>query len=71
MNEQVCNRCVMDTTDMNIRFDENGICDHCSDFFNLIESTLNYGLGHHEFLVKKIEKIKARSQANDFDCIIG
>lgn len=25
-------RCVMDTTDSKITFDENGICDHCRNF---------------------------------------
>jgi len=26
---QVCTRCVMDTTDPEIQFDENGFCNHC------------------------------------------
>ena len=26
---QRCTRCVMDTTDSKITFDENGVCDHC------------------------------------------
>ena len=29
---QVCNRCVMDTTDSRIVFDEAGICDHCRSY---------------------------------------
>lgn len=29
---QRCKRCVMDTTDSKITFDENGICDHCRNF---------------------------------------
>ena len=29
---QICQRCVMDTTDPEIVFDENGVCNHCHEF---------------------------------------
>ena len=29
---QRCTRCVMDTTDSKITFDDNGVCDHCRNF---------------------------------------
>ena len=29
---QVCSRCVMDTSDSRITFDQNGVCDHCNGF---------------------------------------
>ena len=29
---QVCTRCVMDTTDSQITFNEDGVCDHCISF---------------------------------------
>ena len=27
-----CNRCIMDSTDPEIVFDDNGICNHCHEF---------------------------------------
>ena len=39
MNErkhQVCTNCVMDTTDSKIKFDEEGVCDHCNDYYQNI-----------------------------------
>ena len=33
---KICNNCVMDTTDQNINFDENGICDHCNTYYQKI-----------------------------------
>ncbi|MEA2015209.1 MAG: N-acetyl sugar amidotransferase, partial [Actinomycetota bacterium] len=30
---QMCKRCVMDTTDPDIVFDEHGICNHCKAYF--------------------------------------
>ena len=32
-HNQVCNNCVMDTTDSKITFDDNGVCDHCNTFY--------------------------------------
>ena len=29
---KICTNCVMDTSDSRIKFDENGVCDHCNDF---------------------------------------
>lgn len=29
---QRCTKCVMDTTDSKITFDDNGVCDHCRNF---------------------------------------
>ena len=31
-NYQCCNRCVMDTSDPEITFDRDGICNHCRAF---------------------------------------
>ena len=29
---KICKRCVMDTSDNEIEFDEFGVCNHCKDF---------------------------------------
>jgi hypothetical protein len=34
---QVCRNCVMDTTDSKITFDATGLCDHCQNFYAVIE----------------------------------
>ena len=43
---QRCTRCVMDTTDENIVFDEKGVCDRCNDYEQRILSWWNHGNGH-------------------------
>ncbi len=30
---QICSKCVMDTSDNDILFDKQGVCDHCNTFF--------------------------------------
>lgn len=70
-NFQICTRCVMDTTDSKIVFDENGVCDHCNDFEqNVKPSWFTDERGDIE-LKKTISKIKEDGKNRDFDCIIG
>jgi N-acetyl sugar amidotransferase len=68
---QVCTRCVMDTTDSKIVFDENGICDHCLDFEQNVKPNWHTDERGDTELKKVIEKIKEDGKDRDFDCIIG
>ena len=48
---QRCSRCVMDTTDPGISFDENGVCDHCINFdANVLSNWHTDERGHQELL---------------------
>jgi N-acetyl sugar amidotransferase len=68
---QICNNCVMDTTDHNIVFDENGICDYCLNFFRYIKSFYFYGKNKKKILINYINKIKKKNINNKYDCLIG
>ncbi|RAX56385.1 hypothetical protein CCZ01_09680 [Helicobacter monodelphidis] len=69
MEYQICNRCVMDTSDSQIRFDEQGICNHCRRFD---EITLPYWKQcTKEVLDGLVYKIKQESRNKEFDVIIG
>ncbi len=68
---KTCKNCVMDTTDANIVFNENGVCDHCSTFEKKILPKWNYGVGKEEEAEKLINKIKKNGKGKDFDCILG
>jgi N-acetyl sugar amidotransferase len=68
---QICKRCVMDTTDPNIVFDENGICNHCTSAIERMENV--YFLSKKEkekIILSTIEKIK-KDRKGKYDCIIG
>lgn len=68
---RVCSRCVMDTTDTAISFDEAGVCDHCRTFDKDIASCWhNDGDRFSEFEMQ-IERMKQAGRGRDFDCIIG
>lgn len=70
-NVKICSRCVMDTTDSKIVFDEHGVCDHCLTFDRDILP--NWHTDERGFAqIKAIaEKIKEEGKGKDFDCIIG
>ncbi len=68
---RICSRCIMDTTDPNIRFDANGWCNHCTGWFKRAEF---YQLPLPERtrrLGALVEQIKRRGHGKDYDCIIG
>ena len=68
---QVCTRCVMDTSDVNIHFDEHGVCDRCNQFETDILPKWNYGLNHEKELEEIVAKIKDHGKGKPYDCILG
>lgn len=68
---KICQRCVMDTSDPEISFDENGFCNHCTDFFENISKKVYQGTASDDRLNLLIEKIKKSGKNKDYDCVIG
>ena len=68
---KVCTKCVMDTTDPNIVFDDNGICNHCLEFE--YKTKLNWFPNKEgsKRLKGIIDEIKLAGRGRDYDCIIG
>lgn len=68
---QICKCCVMDTTDENIVFDENGVCMRCNEYKERIEPEWNHGKGHEKELQELITAIKKSGEGKQYDCILG
>lgn len=70
-NYQVCTRCVMDTTDPDIFFDKEGVCNHCHEF----EQTKSLHHFSPEETKRKLDalvaSIKKDGQGKSYDCITG
>ncbi len=62
---QICANCVMDTTDTKIRFDENGVCDHCNTFYKEILPYWHTDQNGTKALQKIINKIKIEGKGKD------
>ena len=71
LEAKTCTRCVMNTTDPNINFDEKGVCNYCQNFDAEIMPSWNYGQGKEDELAALAQKIKKKGKGRDFDCIIG
>lgn len=68
---QICTRCIMDTTDPEISFNEEGVCNHCIKFDTLIKPRWYPGSeGKIKFdgMVKNIIK---EGEGQEYDCVIG
>ena len=68
---QICTCCVMDTSDPEITFDENGVCMRCNEYKARILPSWNYGNGHKEELKKLVADIKKKGKNKKYDCILG
>lgn len=69
---QICNRCVMDTTDPLIVFDENGYCNHCTNALALLRKvTFANETERINKLNLVVTSIKKSSKGKKYDCIIG
>ena len=68
---QVCNRCVMDITDPDIIFNEQGVCSHCLEFDDVISKRWFPNDEGKEKLNVIIDKVKQEGKNQEYDCIIG
>src|SRR5574344_1797722 len=70
-NYQICTRCVMDTTDPEINFDENGVCNHCREFDEVTSKRWFPNDEGAKKLEVIYEKMKKENVHKDYDCILG
>jgi N-acetyl sugar amidotransferase len=61
----------MDTSDSNIAFGPDGLCDHCTTFYRQILPKWHTGATGRAALDTIIAKIRNAGEGRDFDCIIG
>jgi N-acetyl sugar amidotransferase len=67
---QVCTRTVMDNTDPDIVFDQNGVCNWWHDFHR-IKAALPDGAERDRLLASNLERIKKAGHGKPYDCLLG
>lgn len=67
----ICTRCIMDTTDPDIRFDENGVCNHCKRYDAVSVTRLVAVEERDRKLNAIVDEIKAVGKGKPYDCVIG
>ncbi len=70
---QICKRCVMDTTDPDIVFDEIGYCNHCTGALKKLSSyPINLSKEEKEKELQRIvAEVKESGKNKEYDCIVG
>ncbi|MCX5509237.1 N-acetyl sugar amidotransferase [Pseudomonas sp. BJa3] len=68
---KICTRCIMDTSDPNIRFDDRGVCEYCQNFDDQILPNWHTDQRGEAELQRLAQLIKKDGQGKEFDCIIG
>jgi N-acetyl sugar amidotransferase len=66
-----CARCVMDTTDPSIVFDEVGVCNHCDDYDRGARLFIYSGEESKSRLAGLVEAMRADGRGKPYDCVIG
>ena len=66
-----CTRCVMDTSNFGIEFDDHGICDSCKSYERLMSTAMPSLADREKQLADKVGQMKKEGAGKDYDCIIG
>lgn len=68
---KICTRCIMDTSDPEIVFDENGVCNHCKLYDEKQKTVAASEEEKQQKLEKLIADIKEAGKGKEYDCISG
>ncbi len=68
---RMCTRCVMDTSDPAIEFDDQGRCNHCTSYDEQIKLFVSTDAERHERLDRLVRRIQAAGKGKPYDCVIG
>jgi N-acetyl sugar amidotransferase len=68
---RICRRCIMDTSDPGIFFDEMGVCRYCHTYDDRVRSEVFCGADAAKRLQALAEKMKRASKGHTYDCLIG
>lgn len=68
---RICTRCIMDTSDPDISFDREGVCNHCHQYDRMVQEEIFTGKIGQEKLSQLVSRIQESGKGNDYDCLIG
>jgi N-acetyl sugar amidotransferase len=69
--DQICSKLVLDTSDPDITFDENGVCHQYHDFQSNVRPIWEASLTSRERIDTAVAAMKAAGKGKDYDCLMG
>lgn len=70
-NPKICSKCVMDSTALEIKFDNNGVCSFCKEYDIRSSKDLHESPEDSKKLENFLKQIKQKRKNFEYDCIIG
>lgn len=71
-NHRVCTRCIMDDTAADIVFDDEGVCNYCTEFLIRLDQFVDPDpVARQRKLDELVVKVKENGRGKPYDCIIG
>lgn len=70
-SQSICTRCILDTSDRDIEFDDNGVCNHCREVDWMLKRQT---LGEEESkrrLESLCDTIRREGEGKPYDCLMG
>lgn len=71
MNKTICSNCIMDFTDPDIKFDDQGVCNHCHRYEVVARTRLIPIAERESKLQDLVDEIKSIGAGKEYDCVIG
>lgn len=68
---QICTKCIMDATDPDIRFYDDGVCSHCHRYESIIQSESYIKKRENGALDRLVTEIKKKGAKKKYNCILG
>ncbi len=68
--EQICSKCILDTTVPEITFDEEGVCNYCK-INDEIMREYPAGVEGDRMLSELVSKMKKHGKGKKYDCVVG
>ncbi|MDA7880914.1 N-acetyl sugar amidotransferase [Akkermansiaceae bacterium] len=68
---QICSRCVLDTWDTSIEFDENGVCNYCHRAERALRERTVSGEAGLRMFERQVEEVKQHGEGKEYDSILG
>ena len=70
-NYKICSYCVMDTSDEDIIFNEEGRCNHCIDFEATHQKSKQLKNSSGENLEELLNSVILKGKKKKYDCLVG
>lgn len=68
---RICRRCVMDTSDPEIRFNEQGVCNHCLESDAQLAAARDGGGGRERASARLVDRVRSAGRGRKYDVVIG